>query len=225
MDDCCRLVLPYNAVHSIQQTKQIPNDPPRMGAKSTTTSNHPSTPRDDGDKYDVKTKLPDYFAPQTDMQLEIYKFRNTLQEKPGSASTVLVRPVLWSELTLPLLAILLLLTITNSNNKKNIQKWKDVRPWLEQGGGTMWCSWCNRPRARTLLITCLRPKGLKVVPEPKFYADFKNPFLNCRKWDHLCEKGLFVSLLSSFLSETRINMFFSDCKYIKWVTKACRVSK
>ena len=38
------LVLPYNAVHSIQQTKQIPNDPPRMGAKSTTTSNHPSTP-------------------------------------------------------------------------------------------------------------------------------------------------------------------------------------
>ena len=37
LDDCCRLVLPYNAVHS------IPNDPPRMGAKSTTTSNHPST--------------------------------------------------------------------------------------------------------------------------------------------------------------------------------------
>ena len=45
MDDCCRLVLPYNAVHSIQQTEQIPNDPPQMGAKSTTTSNHPSTPR------------------------------------------------------------------------------------------------------------------------------------------------------------------------------------
>ena len=44
LDDCCRLVLPYNAVHSIQQMKQIPNDPPRMGAKSTTTSNHPSTP-------------------------------------------------------------------------------------------------------------------------------------------------------------------------------------
>ena len=44
MDDCCRLVLPYNAVHSIQQTGQIPNDPPQMGAKSTTTSNHPSTP-------------------------------------------------------------------------------------------------------------------------------------------------------------------------------------
>ena len=40
----CRLVLLYNAVHSIQQTKQVPNDPPRMGAKSTTTSNHPSTP-------------------------------------------------------------------------------------------------------------------------------------------------------------------------------------
>ena len=51
MDDCCRLVLPYNAVHSIQQTEQIPNDPPQMGAKSTTTSNHPSTPaaRDAGD--------------------------------------------------------------------------------------------------------------------------------------------------------------------------------
>ena len=44
LDDCCRLVLPYNAVHSIQQMQQIPNDPPRMGAKSTTTSNHPSTP-------------------------------------------------------------------------------------------------------------------------------------------------------------------------------------
>ena len=44
MDDCCRLVLPYNAVHSIQQTEQISNDPPQMGAKSTTTSNHPSTP-------------------------------------------------------------------------------------------------------------------------------------------------------------------------------------
>ena len=42
-NDCCRLVLPCNAVHSIQQTEQIPNDPPRMGAKSTTPSNHPST--------------------------------------------------------------------------------------------------------------------------------------------------------------------------------------
>ena len=30
--------------YSIQQTEQIPNDPPRMGARSTTTSNHPSTP-------------------------------------------------------------------------------------------------------------------------------------------------------------------------------------
>ena len=26
LDDCCRLVLPYNAVHSIQETKQIPNE-------------------------------------------------------------------------------------------------------------------------------------------------------------------------------------------------------
>ena len=40
----------YNAVHSIQQTKQIPNDPPQMGAKSTTTSNHPSTPGVDLEK-------------------------------------------------------------------------------------------------------------------------------------------------------------------------------
>ena len=30
--------------YSMQLTKQIPNDPPWMGAKSTTTSNHPSTP-------------------------------------------------------------------------------------------------------------------------------------------------------------------------------------
>ena len=28
----------------MQLTEQSPNDPPRMGAKSTTTSNHPSTP-------------------------------------------------------------------------------------------------------------------------------------------------------------------------------------
>ena len=44
LDDCCRLVLSYNAVLSIQQTKHIPNDHPQMGAKSTITSNHPSTP-------------------------------------------------------------------------------------------------------------------------------------------------------------------------------------
>ena len=31
--------------YSMQLTELIPNDPPRMGAKSTTTSNHPSTPR------------------------------------------------------------------------------------------------------------------------------------------------------------------------------------
>ena len=39
----CRLGLPV-IYDSIQQTEQIPNDPPRMGAKSTTTSNYPSTP-------------------------------------------------------------------------------------------------------------------------------------------------------------------------------------
>ena len=55
LDDCCRLVLPYNAVHSIQQTKQIPNDPPRMGAKSTTTSNHPSTP--EKNLYDERSNI------------------------------------------------------------------------------------------------------------------------------------------------------------------------
>ena len=32
--------------YSMQLTEQIPNDPPRMGAQSTTTSNHPSTPLD-----------------------------------------------------------------------------------------------------------------------------------------------------------------------------------
>ena len=46
LDDFCRLVPLYNAVHSIQQTKQIPNGHPRMGTKSTTTSNHPSTPNE-----------------------------------------------------------------------------------------------------------------------------------------------------------------------------------
>ena len=33
LGDCCRLVLSYNAEHGIQQTEQIPNDPPWMGAK------------------------------------------------------------------------------------------------------------------------------------------------------------------------------------------------
>ena len=32
--------------YSMQLTEQVPNDPPRMGAKSTTTSNHPSTSAD-----------------------------------------------------------------------------------------------------------------------------------------------------------------------------------
>ena len=40
-DDCCRLCV---CVHSIQQTEQILIDPSRMGAKNTTTSNHPSNP-------------------------------------------------------------------------------------------------------------------------------------------------------------------------------------
>ena len=39
-DDYCFYTMPY----SMQQTEQIPNDPLRMGAISTTTRNHPSTP-------------------------------------------------------------------------------------------------------------------------------------------------------------------------------------
>ena len=42
-DDCYRLVF-HTMPYSMQQTEQISNDPPRIGAKSTTTSNHPSTP-------------------------------------------------------------------------------------------------------------------------------------------------------------------------------------
>ena len=42
LDDCCRLML-LNRPYSMQLTEQIPNDPPRMGARSTTTSNHSST--------------------------------------------------------------------------------------------------------------------------------------------------------------------------------------
>ena len=38
--DYCFPTMPY----SMQLTEQIPNDPPRMGGKITTTSNHPSTP-------------------------------------------------------------------------------------------------------------------------------------------------------------------------------------
>ena len=41
--DVCFRTIPY----SMQLTEQISNDHPRMGAKSTTTSNHPSTPRYD----------------------------------------------------------------------------------------------------------------------------------------------------------------------------------
>ena len=38
--DWCFHTMPY----SMQQTEQIPNDPPRMGTKSTTNRNHHSTP-------------------------------------------------------------------------------------------------------------------------------------------------------------------------------------
>ena len=43
LDDFCRLELPHHAVPHTTDG-QIPNDPPRIGANSTTTSNHPSTP-------------------------------------------------------------------------------------------------------------------------------------------------------------------------------------
>ena len=43
LDDCCRLVPPYHVVqHATDRTH--PCDPPRMEAKRTTTSNHPSIP-------------------------------------------------------------------------------------------------------------------------------------------------------------------------------------
>ena len=38
--DYCFRTIPY----SMQLTEQIPNDPPWMGAKSTSSINHPSTP-------------------------------------------------------------------------------------------------------------------------------------------------------------------------------------
>ena len=44
LDFCCRLCRTMPC--SMQQTEQIPNNPPRMGAKSTTISNHPSTPNE-----------------------------------------------------------------------------------------------------------------------------------------------------------------------------------
>ena len=44
--------------YSMQLTEQIPNDPPRMGAKSTITSNHPSTPPPWGKpRFGVKAKM------------------------------------------------------------------------------------------------------------------------------------------------------------------------
>ena len=42
-----------------------------------------------------------------------------------------------------------------------------------------------------------------MVHETKFYADFKNPFLNCRKWGDLGEKVVFLNLPSTIFSENR----------------------
>ena len=40
-----------------------------------------------------------------------------------------------------------------------------------------------------------------MVPEPKFNADFKNPFLDCRKWGYLGEKVVFRNLPLLFLAK------------------------
>ena len=42
LDDCCKLVLPYHAVQQATDGTDS-SDVPKMGAKSTTTSNHPRT--------------------------------------------------------------------------------------------------------------------------------------------------------------------------------------
>ena len=60
---------------------------------------------------------------------------------------------------------------------------------------------------QTLLITRLRPKGLKVVPEPKVYADFKNPFLDCRKWGDLGKKNCFSELTVYYFMRKLKNYF------------------
>ena len=38
------------------------------------------------------------------------------------------------------------------------------------------------PRARALLFNRLRPKGLRVVPRPKFCAESENSFLTNGRW-------------------------------------------
>ena len=47
------------------------------------------------------------------------------------------------------------------------------------------------PRARALLFNRLRPKGLRVVPRPKFCAESENPFLTNGRWWVRREIGIF----------------------------------
>ena len=83
LDDCCRLVLPYNAVHSIQQTEQIPNAPPRMGARSITTSSYPSTP----------VKAVKYMGVTIDDRLTWNEHVDTVVKKASSTRALLQRNI------------------------------------------------------------------------------------------------------------------------------------
>ena len=80
MDDCCSLVLPYNAIQSIQQTEQIPNDPPRMGAKSTTTSNHPSTAQ----HIELITQYNEFLTQYIEFLTQLYRLPSSIYRLPNS---------------------------------------------------------------------------------------------------------------------------------------------
>ena len=41
-----------------------------------------------------------------------------------------------------------------------------------------------------LLITCLSPKGLKIVSNSEFHADSEDPFLKCRRRRVFSENGI-----------------------------------
>ena len=65
---------PYNAIQSIQQTEQIPNDLPRMWTKSTTTSNHPSTPQ----YIELITQYNEFLTQYIEFLTQLYRLPNSI---------------------------------------------------------------------------------------------------------------------------------------------------
>ena len=73
-----------------QQTEQIPNDPSQMGAKSTTTSNHPSTP------IEWSISRPEYKSRYIQAPMWVRPCPITWPDKPSNHSRLS-----WSRFALP----------------------------------------------------------------------------------------------------------------------------